>query len=256
MEEAREFHCYSHVFENIGEKIHTERSCICSVIVHRQTLRGHQGKRIPSWMFKHPVFYSILRRLDDDHQDPDDPIAALADFKKLCSRKHRKRTICFYARHQAAWEPCFLPPPTHYEPQETRILTHLFFCEAWEPAKKCIVRNSFECIYFQRLSQIIASLKREILCRKMDTFSWTQTELEYRSCVMQTWVFVPGAPRDKCSAFALFPMKTVILWKTKNRARSCVKIGVRFSKCAMGSEENHCYETILRSVQKEPDYTR
>ena len=39
--EARVFHCYSHVFENLGNQT-----------MPSPTIRGHQSKRIPSWMFK------------------------------------------------------------------------------------------------------------------------------------------------------------------------------------------------------------
>ena len=35
-------------------------------VVIQKPIRGHQGKRIPSWMSKHPVFCSMLKRLHDD----------------------------------------------------------------------------------------------------------------------------------------------------------------------------------------------
>ena len=74
MAEARDFHCYSHVFENLGKR---------SI----PTIRGHQGKRSPSWMSKHPVFCSILKRLDDDHQYLAHPYGALADFKIIQEKR-------------------------------------------------------------------------------------------------------------------------------------------------------------------------
>ena len=36
-------------------------------------------------------------------------------------------------------------------------------CEAWKPIEDCFDTSSFECVDFQRLSQIIANLTRETL---------------------------------------------------------------------------------------------
>ena len=52
-------------------------------------------------------------------------------------------------------------------------------CEAWKPVEDCFDTLSHECIDFQRLSQIIASLTRENLEAReaeVSTFPWTQTE--------------------------------------------------------------------------------
>ena len=67
MTEARDFHCYSHVLENLGKRfIPSDHAAVC-VVIQKTTTRGNQGKRIPSWMSKHPVFCSILKQLSDDH---------------------------------------------------------------------------------------------------------------------------------------------------------------------------------------------
>ena len=50
---------------------------------------------------------------------------------------------------------------------------------AWEPVKKCFDPNTFECIDFHGLSQIIASLTRESLAEReaeICNLLWTQTE--------------------------------------------------------------------------------
>ena len=39
-------------------------------------------------------------------------------------------------------------------------------CEAWKPIKDCFDTSSFECVDFQRLSQIIANLTRETLAER------------------------------------------------------------------------------------------
>ena len=38
-------------------------------------------------MSKHPVLCSILKQINDDHQYPDDPFVALADFKTILERQ-------------------------------------------------------------------------------------------------------------------------------------------------------------------------
>ena len=52
-------------------------------------------------------------------------------------------------------------------------------CEAWKPIEECFDILSFEFFDFQRLSQIFASLTREILeARETEVYTlpWTQTE--------------------------------------------------------------------------------
>ena len=46
---------------------------------------------LTSWMSKHPVFCSILKKISDDYQSPADPFASLADFKVILA-KARKQT--------------------------------------------------------------------------------------------------------------------------------------------------------------------
>ena len=62
------------------------------VVTQKPTVRGHQGKRIPSWVSKHPVSCSILKRINDNYRYPEDPFGALADFN-IISEKARKRTV-------------------------------------------------------------------------------------------------------------------------------------------------------------------
>ena len=50
MAEARDFHCYSHVFENFGPRSIPSDHAAVRVVIQKPTIRGHQGKRIPSWM--------------------------------------------------------------------------------------------------------------------------------------------------------------------------------------------------------------
>ena len=132
-------------------------------------------------------------------------------------------------------------------------------CEAWDPVGECFDPNSFECIDFHALSQIIASLTRESLAeREAETCNlpWTQTEntMPWRSADLD---FALGVPRNQCSASTPLPMKTAILWKTKmNQAGDYVNIGVQsFGARVDGERHRHC-ENILRYVQKAPDDIR
>ena len=90
MAEGRECHCYSHVFENLGKRSIPSDHAAVRVVLHPPTFRRHQGKSIPSWMRKHPVFCPLLKRLDDDHQYSADPFDALADFRTIAEKVRSK----------------------------------------------------------------------------------------------------------------------------------------------------------------------
>ena len=92
MAEARDFHCYSHVFENLGNRTIPSDHAAVLLDIQKSTTRGHRSKRIPSWMSKHPVFCSLLKRLHDDHSFSLDPFCTLAEFKVLVN-KAQKQTV-------------------------------------------------------------------------------------------------------------------------------------------------------------------
>ena len=48
--EARNFHCYSHVFEKLGNRTIPGDHAAVRLVIQKPTNRGHQSKRIPSWM--------------------------------------------------------------------------------------------------------------------------------------------------------------------------------------------------------------
>ena len=147
-------------------------------------------------MTKHPVFCFILRKISEDHQHPNDPFAALADFKAILGR----------ARNQAHHElirntPGFLGAKLliasaalrAYRNRHLGTLMHC--CAAWELVGKCFDQCSLECTDFHGLSQIIASFTRERTAEReaeILNLLWTQTEednalakcwLSLRSCV-------------------------------------------------------------------------
>ena len=86
MAEACDFHCYSPVLENLGKRSIPSDHAAVRVVLQKPTTRSHQGKRIPSWMSKNPVFCSILRQISDDHRNPEDPFAAPAEFKVVLEK--------------------------------------------------------------------------------------------------------------------------------------------------------------------------
>ena len=51
--EARDFHCYAHVSDNLGERSIPSDHVAIRVVVQIPTIRCDKGKRIPSWMSKH-----------------------------------------------------------------------------------------------------------------------------------------------------------------------------------------------------------
>ena len=179
MAEARDFHCSSHVVENFEKKTVPSDHAAVRLVIQKPTHRGHQNKRIPSWMSKHHILGSILQQLHNDHSFSPDPFCALAEFKvilhkakKVTKRELLKQTPdCIGAK--------LLITSTALRSFRNRHLGTLMRCyEAWKPIEDCFDTLSFECIDFQRLSQIIASLTRDNLETReteVPTLPWTQT---------------------------------------------------------------------------------
>ena len=114
--------------------------------------------------------------------------------------------------------------------------TLIHCCEAWEPVWQCFDQNSFECIDFHELSQIIASLARERLSEEKLKSTIFIGHRRKRTTPLQSadLVFALGAQRNRCFVSTQLPMKMVTLWKMKmNQAGDYVNIGARFSKHAL-----------------------
>ena len=56
MAEARDFHCCSHVFENLGNRSIPSDHAAVRLVIQKMSNRGQQCQRIPNWMFKHLIF--------------------------------------------------------------------------------------------------------------------------------------------------------------------------------------------------------
>ena len=139
MAEARDLHCFSHVFEIFfGERSIPSDHAAVRVVIQKPTLRGHQGKRIPSWMSKHSVFCSFLKRFDDDHQYSADPFGALADFKIIIEKARRRTVRELLRKTPDSLGAKLLTASTAIRAYRNRHLgTLMRCCEAWEPVGKC-----------------------------------------------------------------------------------------------------------------------
>ena len=170
----------TYVFENHGERSIPSDHAALRGVLQKATIRCNQVKHIPSWMSKYPVFCAILKQISDGHQYPDDPLAALADFKVILE-KARKQTHTELLRNTLGSPGAKLSiASTTLRAYRNRHLgTLMHCCEAWEPVGICFDQCSFECIDFQGLSQIIASLTRERIAEReaeIRSLPWTQTE--------------------------------------------------------------------------------
>ena len=256
MTEARDFHCSTHVVENLGKKTIPSDHAEVRIVIHKPTNRGHESKRIPSWMSKHPIFCSILQQLHDDHSFSPDPFCAQAEFKVLLhkAKKMTKREPSRQALDYIGAN--LLITSTALRACRNRHLgTIMRCCEAWKPFNDCFDTLSFDCIDFQRLSQIIASLTCENLEAReaeVSPLPWTQTEKDIaldRWCGQRAW-------RNKKPVLTsvLLQMKRAIPWRMKmNLEQGLMNTGEPFSKHARKGPRHHQHEEILRFVQQAPD---
>ena len=177
--EVRDFHYYSHVFENLGNRsIPSDHAAVRIVI--QKPIGDSRANAFPSWMSKHPAFCSILKRLHDDHRYSADPFGALADFKTIIEKAKRQTVRELSRKTPDSLGAKLLTASTALRAYRNRHLGTLRrCCEAWEPVGKCFEPISCESTDFDELSEIIANLNRERLAeREAETrnFPWTQTE--------------------------------------------------------------------------------
>ena len=234
MAEARDFNCYSHVFENLGKRTIPSDHAGVRLVIQKPANRGHMSKRTPSWMSKHPVFCSLWQQLHDDHRFSPDPFVVLAEFKAVLERA-KKQTIRELSRKTPDSIGAKLSiASTALRAYRNRPLgTLMRCCEAWKPIENCFVPMSFECVDFQKLSQIVANLSRENFSEReavITNLPWTQIEKDNASAScrigQRAW-----RTKNSCSALALSLMKRAIPWKTKmNQVEGFVSIGELFSK--------------------------
>ena len=83
MAEARDFHCSSHVVENLGKKTIPSDHAAIRLVIRNLLVEDSRTNVFPSWMSKNLIFGSVLQQLHDDHRFSPDPFCALAEFKVL-----------------------------------------------------------------------------------------------------------------------------------------------------------------------------
>ena len=179
MAEARDFHCSSHVAENLRKKIIPCDHVAVRLIIQKPPPREHQNKRFPSWMSKHPIFVlSCSNFMTTTDSLPTRFVRWLNcvfvhKAKKITKRELLKQTPdCIGAKLKIT--------STALRAYRNRHLgTLMLCCESWITLEDCFDTLSFECIDFHRLSQIFASLTREnfvIRDTEVSTFPCTQKE--------------------------------------------------------------------------------
>ena len=211
-------------------------------------------------MSKRPVFCPTLKQINDDHLYPEDPFGALADFN-IILEKARKRTVREFLRKTlGSLGAKLLTASTAVRAYRNRHLgTLMRCCEAGEPVGKCFDQNSFECIEFHWLSQIIASLTRERIAEReaeICNLPWTQTEKVNALVKCRLGLRAWRAKKPMLCLHAVtdedgHPLEN----EDESGRRLCEYWGTIFQARNEG-ERHHHYENILQYVQKAPDDIR
>ena len=257
MAEARDFHCSSPVFENLVNRTIPSDHAAVRLVIHKPTNWEQQCKRIPNWMSKHPVFCTLLQRLHDDICFSTDPFGALAEFKVLLE-KAKRLTIRELSRKtpDSSGAKLLIACTSLRAYRKRHLGTLMPCCEAWKPIEDCFDPISFECVDFQRLSQIIANFTRENLAEReaeITNLPWTQTE---KDTALARCRGGQRAWRNKKTVLTLSAVTDEEGHPLENEddsgTRLCEYWGTIFQARVEGPT-NHQHEDVLRYVQQAPD---
>ena len=198
-------------------------------------------------MSKRPVFCSILKRLDDDHQYPADPFGVVADLKIILEKARMQTVRELFCKTLDRLEAKLLTPLTALRAYRNRHLaTPMQCCDAWALVGKDFDPISFECIDFHRLCQIIASLTRvRIAEREEEIRNLPRTGL-------RAW-------RSKKPMLCLHAVTGEDGHTLENEDESDRRLcGCWGTVCQARAEgpRHHQYENILQNVEEVPDDTR
>ena len=132
-------------------------------------------------------------------------------------------------------------------------------CEAWEPVEKRSDPNSFECIDFHGLSQIIASLTSECLAEReaeIHNFPWTQTEKDNALAKCRLGLRAWRATKPMFCLHAVTDEDSHPLDNEDESGRRLCEYWSTIFQTRNEGKRHHHYENILRYVQKAPDDIR
>ena len=194
MTEARDFHCQSHVFENLEKRsIPSDHAAVACGFFKLRLIGDTRANAFQVGCPNIPSSVLFLKRLDDGHQCPADPFGALEDFNNILEKAQRLTVRELSRKTPDSLGAKLLTASTTSRAYRNRHLgTLMRCCEAWEPVGKCFDPR-FECINVHGLSQIIASLTRENLAEReaeIGNLSWRSVDLDSAL----------GVPRNRCSA--------------------------------------------------------
>ena len=132
-------------------------------------------------------------------------------------------------------------------------------CEAWKPVENCFDPISFECVDFQRLSQIIANLTRDNLAEReaeMTNLPWTQTEKDNALAGCRSGQRAWRNKKQVLSLSAVTHEEGHPLENEDELGRSLCEYWGTIFHARVEGPRHHQYEDILRIVQKAPDDIR
>ena len=145
MAEVWDFHCYSHVSENLGNRTIPSDHAAVRLLIHKPTTWEQSCKRIPSWMSK---TYRFLFPFAAASRRPQ-----VLSWSVLCTRRvqsyswtrlRSRRFVNSHGRHLAASEQNFSSSLLASRAYRNRHLgTLMRCCEAWKPIENC-----FDPIFF------------------------------------------------------------------------------------------------------------
>ena len=177
MAEARYFHCSSHVVENLGKKTIPSDHAAVRLVIQKPTNRGHQSRRIPSWMSKHPLlvpfcsnFMTITGSLLTHFVHLLNLKVLRHKAKKMTKREPSRQT------HDCIGTKLLITSTALRACRNRHLGTFMRCCEAWKPSEDCFDTLSFECIDFQRPIASLAHENLEAHEAEVSTLPWTQTE--------------------------------------------------------------------------------
>ena len=207
-----------------------------------------------------PSSATILKQISDDQQNPEDPFAAPAEFKVVLENNQENGPCAsFHVRHRTAWEPSSWSLPLLCGLTGTWHLgTLIHCCEAWEPVRQCFDQNSFECIDFHGLSQILASLTRERLSEEKLRINHFIRHRRKRQRLgkVQIWSSRLALRKTEALSPRCYQREDGHPLENDNEnesGRRLCEYWCTIFQVRVESERHHCLETILSYAQRAPD---